>query len=72
MEFVKGYYDENEKFIPEGSSVRVVTVFGEVVVGRMLKPAGKQFLLQANSIVRVLRVDEIEEFGLADDYDGEE
>jgi hypothetical protein len=72
MEFTKGYYDENEKYMPEGSVVRVVTVFGEVVVGRMLKPTSKQFLLQANSIVRVLRVDEIEEFGLADDYDGEE
>lgn len=68
MEFVKGY-NVDEEFIAEGEIVKVVTVLGEVIVGKLQSPAKKKFLLRIQEVVRQLQVDEVETIEL---YNGED
>ena len=61
MEFVKGYLIEENIFISEGSTVKVVLKeSGELVTGFMIKPSKKEFRILIDEMVRVLRVDEVE------------
>ena len=61
MEFAKGYLTEENIFISEGSTVKVVLKeSGELVTGFMIKPSKKEFRILIDEMVRVLRVDEVE------------
>ena len=61
MEFAKGYLIEENIFISEGSTVKVVLKeSGELVTGFMIKPSKKEFRILIDEMVRVLTVDEIE------------
>ncbi len=61
MEFAKGYLIEENIFISEGSTVKVVLKeSGELVTGFMIKPSKKEFRILIDEMVRVLRVDEVE------------
>ena len=61
MEFAKGYLIEENIFISEGSTVKVVLKeSGELVTGFMIKPFKKEFRILIDEMVRVLRVDEVE------------
>ena len=61
MEFAKGYLIEENIFISEGSTVKVVLKeSGELVTGFMVKPSKKEFRILIDEMVRVLRVDEVE------------
>lgn len=61
MEFAKGYLTEENIFISEGSTVKVVLKeSGELVTGFMVKPSKKEFRILIDEMVRVLRVDEVE------------
>ena len=61
MEFAKGYLTEENVFISEGSTVKVVLKeSGELVTGFMIKPSKKEFRILIDEMVRVLTVDEVE------------
>ena len=61
MEFAKGYLIEENIFISEGSTVKVVLKeSGELVTGFMIKPSKKEFRILIDEMVRVLTVDEVE------------
>ena len=61
MEFAKGYLTEENIFISEGSTVKVVLKeSGELVTGFMIKPSKKEFRILIDEMVRVLTVDEVE------------
>ena len=61
MEFAKGYLIEENIFISEGSTVKVVLKeSGELVTGFMINPSKKEFRILIDEMVRVLRVDEVE------------
>lgn len=61
MEFAKGYLTEENIFISEGSTVKVILKeSGELVTGFMIKPSKKEFRILIDEMVRVLRVDEVE------------
>ena len=61
MEFAKGYLTEEDIFISEGSTVKVVLKeSGELVTGFMIKPSKKEFRILIDEMVRVLRVEEVE------------
>ena len=61
MEFAKGYLTEENVFVSEGSTVKVVLKeSGELVTGFMIKPSKKEFRILIDEMVRVLRVDEVE------------
>ena len=61
MEFAKGYLTEEDIFISEGSTVKVVLKeSGELVTGFMVKPSKKEFRILIDEMVRVLRIDEVE------------
>ena len=55
---VKGYVIDESEFMLEGSQVKVVTVDGEVLEGKLLKPAKAEFRLYIDQMVRVLKVKE--------------
>lgn len=61
MEFAKGYLTEENVFVSEGSTVKVVLKeSGELVTGFMIKPSKKEFRVLIDELVRVLTVDEVE------------
>ena len=61
MDFAKGYLIEENIFISEGSTVKVVLKeSGELVTGFMIKPSKKEFRILIDEMVRVLTVDEVE------------
>ena len=61
MEFAKGYLIEENIFISEGSTVKVVLKeSGELVTGFMIKPSKKEFRILIDEMVRVLTVNEVE------------
>ena len=61
MEFAKGYLTEENIFVSEGSTVKVVLKeSGELVTGFMVKPSKKEFRILIDEMVRVLTVDEVE------------
>ena len=61
MEFSKGYLTEENVFVSEGSTVKVVLKeSGELVTGFMVKPSKKEFRILIDEMVRVLTVDEVE------------
>ena len=61
MEFAKGYLTEENVFVSEGSTVKVVLKeSGELVTGFMVKPSKKEFRILIDEMVRVLTVDEVE------------
>ena len=61
MEFAKGYLTEENVFVSEGSTVKVVLKeSGELVTGFMIKPSKKEFRILIDEMVRVLTVDEVE------------
>ncbi len=61
MEFAKGYLIEENIFISEGSTVKVVLKeSGELVTGFMIKPSKKEFRILIDEMVRVLTVGEVE------------
>ena len=61
MEFAKGYLTEENVFVSEGSTVKVVLKeSGELVTGFMVKPSKKEFRILIDEMVRVLMVDEVE------------
>ena len=61
MGFAKGYLTEENIFVSEGSTVKVVLKeSGELVTGFMIKPSKKEFRILIDEMVRVLTVDEVE------------
>ena len=61
MEFAKGYLMEENVFVSEGSTVKVVLKeSGELVTGFMIKPSKKEFRILIDEMVRVLTVGEVE------------
>ena len=61
MEFAKGYLMEENVFVSEGSTVKVVLKeSGELVTGFMVKPSKKEFRILIDEMIRVLMVDEVE------------
>ena len=61
MEFAKGYLTEENIFVSEGLTVKVVLKeSGELVTGFMIKPSKKEFRILIDEMVRVLTVNEVE------------
>lgn len=62
LEFVKGYQKEDGTFVPEGKEVEIkLEETGEVLTGRLIKVAKKEFRLLTNGVTRVERVENIKD-----------